>query len=112
MRITVKGPEEEKHKEIMALRQKVAGGKASEEDLELLKSKTKALMDEILSRPLEEVCRIQEIECKIPEKARIFSSVTCSCCGEKVMETRARVKDGQPTCIPCAENYNRGWGGS
>lgn len=112
VRITVKGPDEEKHKEIMSLREKAASGKATKEERELLKSKTKALMNELLTSPLEEVCRVQEIDCEIPEKARIFSSVTCSCCGEKVMEPRARVKDGRPSCIPCAEKYTRGWGGN
>jgi formylmethanofuran dehydrogenase subunit E len=28
----------------------------------------------------------------------------------EVMEPRARVKGGQPVCIPCLEKYTRGWG--
>ncbi|MEW5920963.1 MAG: FmdE family protein [Bacillota bacterium] len=110
VRVTPKGLDEERNREIMALREKVAGGKAEEEEIKLLKSKTKELIEEMLIRPVEEVCLIQEINCKIPEKARIFTSIACSCCGEKVMEPRARVKDGKPVCIPCSEKYTRGWG--
>ncbi|MBN2072465.1 MAG: TraR/DksA C4-type zinc finger protein [Actinobacteria bacterium] len=36
-----------------------------------------------------------------PEYAPIFDSVICSICGEKIMESRARVKDGKPACITC-----------
>jgi formylmethanofuran dehydrogenase subunit E len=112
VRVTVKSPDEKRHREIMALREKAAAGEATEEEKGLLKSKTAEVMNECLSAPLEEVVEVKEVDCVIPEKARIFSSVTCSCCGEKVMEPRARVKDGQVTCIPCAENYTRGWGES
>ncbi len=110
VRITAKSPDEEKHRDISALREKARIGQISEEDRELLRSKIKSLMEAMLSSPLEKVCEIQEIECNIPQKARIFSSVTCSCCGEKVMEPRARVKNGLPACIPCSEKYGRGWG--
>ena len=50
------------------------------------------------------------IECKtitLPEYAPIFASVRCSICGENVMETRVRVRDGESVCIPCSgdEHY-------
>ncbi|MCK5109348.1 MAG: TraR/DksA C4-type zinc finger protein [Methanosarcinales archaeon] len=37
----------------------------------------------------------------------MFASARCSICGENVMETRARVADGKPVCIPCSgdEHY-------
>ena len=43
----------------------------------------------------------------LPEYAPIFASVKCSLCGENVMETRVRMRDGKPICIPCAgdEHY-------
>jgi len=109
VRITVQGPEEDSLREITKLRGKVACKEATEEEQALFKSKTGEIISTYLSRPLEEVCEIREVDCEIPGKARLFSSVTCSCCGEKVMEPRARVKDGKITCIPCAEHYTRGW---
>ncbi|NOZ25842.1 MAG: formylmethanofuran dehydrogenase, partial [Nitrospirae bacterium] len=30
-------------------------------------------------------------------------SVRCAFCGEKVMEPKARSRDGKAVCIPCAE---------
>lgn len=107
VRITLKALNEEKHKDIMALREKIASGKAEEEEKEPLKSKVKEIKDDILSRPLSEVCQVQKINHTFPQKAQIFSSVTCNFCGEKVMEPRARIKDGQPSCIPCAWVYAR-----
>ena len=43
----------------------------------------------------------------LPKYAPIFASVKCSLCGENVMETRVRMRDGKPVCIPCAgdEHY-------
>ena len=38
----------------------------------------------------------------VPAFAPIKASVTCAVCGEPVMETKARVHDGQPVCIACA----------
>lgn len=95
----------EKQKEMAGLRAKVFSGRAKKEEKELFQSKTKALIAELLSRPLEEICRVEEINCEIPEKARIFSTVTCSYCGEMVMEPRARIVNGRLACIPCLEKY-------
>jgi len=55
-----------------------------------------------LSNPPEKMFRIKHLRIKVPEYAPIFNSVRCSLCGEKVMETRARIKDGKPVCISCA----------
>lgn len=59
----------------------------------------------ILQAPQEELIQVQDVQLDLPEKARIFSSVTCARCGELVMEPRARVRDGQFVCIPCSDYY-------
>ena len=51
----------------------------------------------------EESFDIRESALDLPPKARLFPSVTCYRCGESVMETRARVRDGKPVCLPCSE---------
>jgi len=56
----------------------------------------------LLSLPQEEFCTFTKVNLEFPALARIHKSVECSECGEPVMETRARVKDGKPVCIPCA----------
>ena len=57
----------------------------------------------MLSVPEEEVVEVQEVSIPVPDFARIRNSVTCEFCGERVMETRARIREGKSACIPCAE---------
>ena len=56
-----------------------------------------------LNQPLDKVFKIEHLKIKVPEYAPIFTSVRCSICGEKIMEPKARVKDGKPVCIKCAK---------
>jgi len=55
-----------------------------------------------LALPEEKVFTVQRLRVQVPPRSRIFASVRCAVCGESVMETRARIKDGQPVCIPCS----------
>ncbi len=57
----------------------------------------------ILSAPEGEVVTVREVSIPAPEHARIRASVPCEFCGEKVMESRARIHEGKVACIPCAE---------
>lgn len=41
---------------------------------------------------------------ELPDKARLFPSLICDACGEKVMEPKAVQKGGKRLCIPCSEN--------
>ncbi len=110
VRITAKWPEGLMQDEFQKLRESVFSNAASEEDKARFKELSAELLKDYLVKPLEEICEVKDIPYAVPEKARIFPSVTCSSCGEKVMEPRARLKEGKPTCIPCAHNYDRGWG--
>jgi formylmethanofuran dehydrogenase subunit E len=62
---------------------------------------------EQLKLPEEEVFNVKRTKIKVPPFAPMFASVRCSVCGENVMETRARVRDGKPICMGCAaaEHY-------
>ena len=51
----------------------------------------------------EDVVAVEEVSIPEPKYARIRASVNCTLCGERVMETRARIRDGKMVCIPCAE---------
>ena len=57
---------------------------------------------EQLELPKEEVFNVEHTKIEVPPFAPMFASVRCSVCGENVMETRARVKDGKPICLECA----------
>ena len=62
----------------------------------------------LLAAPAEEVVTIEEVSRPAPDYARIRRSIACAFCGERVMETRARVREGQVACIPCAERAEAG----
>ena len=62
-----------------------------------------ARIREILNAPEDQLLSIAPLDEAAPERARIFNSVRCARCGEAVMETRARVREGEVVCIPCAE---------
>jgi formylmethanofuran dehydrogenase subunit E len=52
--------------------------------------------------PEEELFKVERRVTQLPSYAPIFASATCSECGEEVMESRLRIKDGQPVCMDCA----------
>ena len=56
-----------------------------------------------LNEPLDNMFRIKHLKVTVPDYAPIFNSVKCSICGEKIMESRARIKDGKPICITCGK---------
>jgi formylmethanofuran dehydrogenase subunit E len=52
----------------------------------------------------EDLLKIQAINIPAPKYARIRESTTCAICGEIVMESCARIKNGKISCIPCLNN--------
>ncbi|MFP3975364.1 MAG: FmdE family protein [Dehalococcoidia bacterium] len=56
----------------------------------------------MLEVPDEELLDVKTVTADIPGYARMFGSVTCSICGESIMEPRARLIQGKPVCIPCS----------
>ena len=61
----------------------------------------------LMESPDEEVFSIQDVTPDVPEYAPIFESAECSECGENVMETRVRMRDGRPVCMSCAGEKHR-----
>jgi formylmethanofuran dehydrogenase subunit E len=61
--------------------------------------KTKAILEE----PEAALLKITELKVPLPAEARIYRSLKCGACGEKMAEPRARVRDGKIVCIPCFE---------
>lgn len=92
-----------------AIFQKVRSGNASENEMKTYRKFQNQRVDEILAEDENTLFKIEKVSPELPEKARIFKSVTCEFCGEPVMEPRARIRDGKIACIPCSETYNRGW---
>jgi len=93
--------------EFAKIREKAFSELASEEELSKFGKKTNEVSQKILEAPTNDLFKIEHIEFEIPEKARIFKSVTCAKCGELVAEHRARVENNNFVCIPCFNDYSR-----
>ena len=103
LRIAIKWtspPETEKEREIW---KRYADGDRSEEVLKVVHDRKAKKIKAILDATDDELFEVRRTKVELPEEARIYPSVNCAICGEKVMEPRTRVKDGKVVCIPCAE---------
>jgi formylmethanofuran dehydrogenase subunit E len=92
-----------------ALREKVMDGTATPAEQKEFHERQAAVIDRILTMPIDELFITREVKPEIPIRAKIFRSVQCASCGEMVAEHRARVRDGKFVCIPCTGEYGRGW---
>lgn len=61
----------------------------------------------ILDAPLDELFTAAEPKVSLPEKARIFRTLTCEVCGETMAEHMARIQDGKVVCLHCFRPYDR-----
>jgi formylmethanofuran dehydrogenase subunit E len=64
--------------------------------------KTKKI-DMILHAKDEDLFLLSRKKMILPDEAEIYPSIRCALCNEKVMEARARVRNGKTVCIPCSE---------
>ena len=78
-------------------------GDRSEEVLRTVHERRTKKIEMILNTRDEDLLKVTKGKMKLPEEAEIYPSLRCAICGEKVMEPRARVKDGKIVCIPCFE---------
>jgi formylmethanofuran dehydrogenase subunit E len=90
-----------------ALYERVRQGSTGEGDLQRVQELREQQIQDILERPLATLFDVQQVEAVVPARARIHDSVTCAGCGERVMETRARLFRGELYCIPCFEARER-----
>jgi len=95
--------------EQQALMKKVINGRANETERESFWRAQEEKIDAFLAAPPEKAFSITRITPEVPGHARLFTSLLCESCGEQVMEPRVRLRDEKRVCIPCSENYGRGW---
>lgn len=50
---------------------------------------------------------VKEATIRLPEKARLFDSYTCECCGEVTGANWIRLSGGKKLCLDCYETYDR-----
>ena len=76
-------------------------GNRSRKILKAVQEQKERKIGKILNAKAKDIYKIVHIRMKPPEEARIYPSLECSVCREKVMEPRARIKNGKILCIPC-----------
>jgi formylmethanofuran dehydrogenase subunit E len=55
----------------------------------------------------EEMFEVKETTISLPEKAQLFDSYVCDCCGETTGANWIRLVDGKKLCLDCAPHYDR-----
>jgi len=85
------------------LRSRAMGCAASESEMQRFQETQAEAPQRILDADEDILFKIEMVQLDFPARARIFSSVACSSCGEQVMEPRARLHNGKLVCIPCSE---------
>lgn len=95
-------PPEETEEERMFWRRYMEGDR-SEEVLKVVHNRKAKKIEAILNASEDELMKVSRVMIQLPAEARIYPSVRCEVCGEKVAEPKARIKDGKIVCIPCFE---------
>lgn len=78
-------------------------GDRSEEFVKVVHMRKAKKTQAILEAPDGEILKITRLKMPLPPAARIYQSLRCESCCEKMAEPMARVRDGKIVCIPCAE---------
>ncbi|MEW6218439.1 MAG: FmdE family protein [Thermodesulfobacteriota bacterium] len=79
-----------------------AAGDRSPAVTDLVQQRKSRKLAAILAASEAELLTVRTVVADPPPPAVILPSRTCQRCGEQVMETRARVREGRIVCIPCA----------
>jgi formylmethanofuran dehydrogenase subunit E len=83
--------------------EKYSGGDRSEEVVSVVHGRKSRKIRAIMEARDEDLFNVVREKAELPDEARIYPSVKCELCGEKMMEPRARVRGGKVVCIPCLE---------
>ncbi|QDR79064.1 FmdE family protein [Sporomusa termitida] len=109
VRVAVTGESSPLSPEQESLKNTVFSGQATIEQETAWQKIQEKRIAQLLVTPLADLFKITDVELTLPPEAKIFNSVICAYCGEKVMEARARLKNGKIACLACTEEYSRGW---
>lgn len=90
--------ESKKDKEIW---QRFMEGDRTDEVINFINKRKAEKIKKILQARKEEIFKITYPHVVPPKEAKIFKSLRCESCGEKVAEPKARLLNGKILCIPC-----------
>ena len=103
VRIAVKWQPPSEDPETEAMWTRYSDGDRSAEVIAVVQDRKARKMNSILAADDAELFEIKKIQVELPEPARIYKSITCAGCGEKVMEPRTRMVGDKLLCIPCSQ---------
>ena len=104
VRIAVKWESPPEDPETEAMWTRYSEGDRSPEVTAVVQDRKARKMKAILAADDAKLFDIKRIEVEMPDAARIYKTLTCAGCGEKVMEPRTTEGGGKVLCIPCSEN--------
>lgn len=103
VRISIDFDFKETEKE-QTLWKKFIEGERTKEIIEFINKRKAEKTKLILDAKKEDILKITYPTVATPQKARIFKSLRCEQCSEKVAEVKVRLLDGKILCIPCFES--------
>lgn len=86
-----------------ALWQRFINGERNPEIIDFIEKRKAEKIMQILNAERDKILKLTYPEFNPPSEARIFKTIKCQNCGEKVAEIKARLLQGQILCIPCFE---------
>ena len=107
LRIAVNWTPPKESPEDEAAWKKYMAGDQSEDILEIVHRRKSNKIDSIMGADDKELFKVSREKVKLPHTAIIHSSIVCDKCGEKTMETRARLLQGKTLCIPCFDGVEK-----
>lgn len=102
IRIAVKWEPPAEDPETAAMWEKYTAGDRTPEVTAAVQDRKTRKMKSVLEADDADLFEVRRIRVEMPETAKIYPSITCAKCGEKVMEPRTREVEGQVLCIPCS----------
>jgi formylmethanofuran dehydrogenase subunit E len=103
IRISIKWKKPSETIEEKDLWERYMKGDRTKKIIKFVHNRKAAKINHILSADDKELMYVTKGKGRLPQEAVIFKSIICSSCKEKVMEPRARIKNGEIICIPCFE---------
>jgi len=89
------------------LRSKALSCAASQSEMQRFRETQSGALQRILDADEDILFKIEQVQLDFPVRARVFPSIVCSSCGERVMEPRVRLLNGKFVCIPCDEGVRQ-----
>jgi formylmethanofuran dehydrogenase subunit E len=103
VRIAVKWEPPPEDPETTAMWKLYSEGDRSPEVTKTVQDRKASKIQAVLTADDSELFEVKRVQAEMPTTAKIYRSLTCDKCGDKVMEPRTRAVDGKVLCMPCSE---------